>query len=97
MREDATDNGSDGMSLSRSAFLLRIVKHKIQKQVIAAQRSTDSAAALQIHEQSLVHELSSSQQKAWGAIDGPSRSSPFSILVETLWTSWTLWMKYTRG
>lgn len=53
-----TDHSSNGVSLSRSRFLLRVVEHKIQKQIVTAQSSTDFATALQMHEQSLVHKLS---------------------------------------
>lgn len=52
-----TNHGSDGVPLSRSRLLLRVVKHKVQEQVITAQRSANFATALQMYEQSLVHKL----------------------------------------
>lgn len=52
-----THHGADWVLLGGGRLLQRVVKDEVQKQVISTQCAADLAAALEVNEQFLVHEL----------------------------------------
>ena len=52
-----THHGADWVLLGGGRLLQRVVKDEVQKQVISTQYTADLAAALEVNEQFLVHEL----------------------------------------